>query len=299
MSHSQPPRTQNWFKNGESFVTPVHDTYPFISDFNASSLTGKSVLITGASRGIGLTTAVHFAKAGCSKIALAARSSLAETEAAVKRAAAEAQADVKILSLKLDVTSISSVQAAAEEVRNAFGNLDILINNAGYLSEFQNIGESDHLEYLKTWEINYNGLYLCTRYFLPLVLESTLKVVVNLSSVGGVVVMPGASSYQTSKFAVCRFTEFLDAEYAEKGLVAFSIHPGGVKTELALNMPEFMHAILNDTPELAADSLVWLCKEKREWLAGRFVSVTWDLEELERRKDEIVEKDLLKFRMAF
>jgi hypothetical protein len=89
----------------------------------------------------------------------------------------------------------------------------------------------------------------------------------------------------------------MDAEYGDKGLVCFAIHPGGVKTELATNMPAEMHQLLTDTPELPADTLVWLGKEHRPWLSGRYVSVTWDMEELEAKKDEIVQKDVLKFRL--
>lgn len=296
-----PSRINYWVRDGRAFVTPVQDSYPFISAHNAGSMRGKSVLITGASRGIGLTTAVRFAKAGCSMIALAARSSLAVAEAAVKQAAAEAQTDdLKILCLKVDVTSDASVQAAAEAIRSAFdGCLDILVNNAGYLSEFRRIGDSDPLEYWKTWETNVNGTYLCVRHFLPLLLASQLKIVINFTSVGAQVAFPTASSYQSTKFALCRFTEFLDVEYADQGLITFALHPGGVKTDLALGMPEWMHKLLIDTPELAADTIVWLCKERRDWIRGRFISSTWDMEQLEGRKEEIVKADLLKFRMAF
>lgn len=289
-----------WERDGDKFVTPIHDTYPFISAHNAGSMRGKSVLITGASKGIGLMMAVHFAKAGCSMIALAARSSMADAEAAVKKAAAEVKTTPKILCLKVDVASDASVKAAAEKVRATFdGRLDVLVNNAGYLSDWQKIGDSDPLEYWKTWEININGTYLCTRYFLPLLLASELKTVVNFTSAGAVVTIPTASSYQSSKFAVCRFTEFLDVEYADSGLITFGVHPGGIRTELALNMPEWMYGILTDTPELAADTVIWLCKERREWLRGRFISATWNMEELEGRKEEIVKEDKLKFRMAF
>jgi NAD(P)-dependent dehydrogenase (short-subunit alcohol dehydrogenase family) len=293
------PGIAHWVNHGNTFVAEVHDTYPFISSANGGSMRGRSVLITGASRGIGLKTAVHFASAGCSMIALAARSSLAEAQEAVKKAANEAGTDPKIIVLKLDVTSMESVQAAAEEVKNAFGQLDVLINNSGYLSAFEHIGNSDPLKYWKTWETNLNGAYLCVRYFLPLLLESHLKTVINMSSGGAQVVIPGASSYQASKFALCRFTEFLDAEYAQQGLITLALHPGGVKTELALTMPESMHDLLTDTVELAADTVVWLCKERREWLGGRFVTSTWNMEEFEGRKEEIVRDDLLKFRMAF
>lgn len=137
-----PPQQQ--LPTVQNFASLNHDTYPYIAASNAD-LRGKSMLITGASRGIGLTTAAHFATAGCSKIALAARSSLSEAEAAVKKAAAEAKhPEPQILTLRLDVTSADSVRAAAEAVEKAFGgSLDVLINNAGYLPTWEPIGNSD------------------------------------------------------------------------------------------------------------------------------------------------------------
>ncbi|PVH93134.1 putative oxidoreductase [Periconia macrospinosa] len=289
----------HWFTQGTAFVTPVHDTYPFISSYSHETLAGISALITGSSRGIGLQTAVHFAKAGCSKIAIAARSSLSDARLAVEKAAAEYGTTINILTLDLDVSSTEQTDAAAAEVKRAFGHLDILINNAGHLSEFQSIGESDPYAWWKSWETNIHGTYLCIRSFLPLLLDSARPTVINVSSAGAQVINPGASAYQGSKFALCRLTEFLDAEYGKRGLVAIALNPGGVVTSLALGMPEHMMTLLKDTVELSADTMVWLCMERREWLSGRFVTATWNMEELAKRREEIVGKDLLKFRMAF
>ena len=63
-------------------------------------------------------------------------------------------------------------------------------------------------------------------------------------------------------------------------------------------MPEYMHPSLGDTPEVAGDCLVWLTKERREWLMDRFVSVQWDMEELEAKEIQIEKRALLKFKMA-
>jgi hypothetical protein len=87
-------------------------------------------------------------------------------------------------------------------------------------------------------------------------------------------------------------------EYSDQGVVTFAIHPGGVATELALNMPEALHALLVDKPELAGDSIAWLTQDRKEWLNGRYVSVNWDLPELVSKRDEIVEGDKLKMRIV-
>ncbi|KAL7917252.1 hypothetical protein ACQKWADRAFT_307256 [Trichoderma austrokoningii] len=281
------------------YITPRRSLYPFI-DPTKTQLAGRSVLVAGASKGIGKATAIAFATAGCSKIAVAARSGLDEVTKAVKDAAAgQGHPEPSVLGLSMDVTSEESVKAAAESVAEEFSeSLDVLICNAGYLEEWFPIAESQPGEWWRSWEVNVKGTYLCHRFFIPLLLKSQIKTIINCSSIGGQRVMPGASSYQTAKFALARFTEFADKEYYQQGLIDISVHPGSVPTELALNMPEFMHKALIDPPELAAHTFVWLTKERRAWLSGRFISVCWDMEELERKKDEILQKNALKFRIV-
>ncbi|EED22355.1 oxidoreductase, short chain dehydrogenase/reductase family, putative [Talaromyces stipitatus ATCC 10500] len=273
-----------------------NDTYPAIAK---ACQQGKAVLITGASKGIGRATAISYAKAGAQTIIIAARSNLDEVEKEILAAAKETgKRSPQILKLALNVTDEKNVAEAAAKVKETVGKVDILINNAGYLEEWIPISESDPSEWWKTWEINMKGVYLVTRAILPLVLQSETKTIVNLSSVGAHMTANGASAYQTSKLAVIRFTEFIAAEYGEKGIVAFSIHPGGVFTELASKLPDYLRPKLVDTPELAGDSLAWLTQEKQEWLNGRYVSVNWDMPELIARKDEIVKEDKLKVRMV-
>lgn len=291
-------RETNWLAVA-SYVSAHKDTYPFIDPAKAD-LTGKSVLITGASRGIGKATAISFAIAGCSKILLAARSDLADVETAVKDAARKANRPQPLVhSLKVDVTSEDSVREAAETAADILGgSLDVLINNAGYLEEWKPIAESKPSEWWRTWEVNIKGTYLAVHYFMPLLLMSPTKTIINISSGGAHAVFPGASGYQTTKLALCRLTEFMDKEYHQQGLIAISLHPGAVKTELALNMPPDRVGVLTDTAELAADTLVWLCRERRDWLSGRFATVNWDMEELEQKKQDILDRNLLKFRVV-
>lgn len=89
------------------------------------------------------------------------------------------------------------MQNAAKEVERGFGEggLDVLVNNAGWLEIFKPIGESDVDEWWYTWEVNIRGLYLVTKTFLPLVLKSKEKTIVNLSSEGAHLLAPGVSAH--------------------------------------------------------------------------------------------------------
>ena len=212
---------------GIDFVqTQHHDTYPAISTSKAN-LSGKVVIITGASRGIGRATALSYAKAGASGIVVLARSDLSSLKDDLIEAAKDAgRAAPKVLGLSVDATDRTAIEKAANQVTEAFGKVDILINNAGYLEQLAHIDSSDPEEWWKTWEINVKGVYLMTKFFLPLLLKSELKTVVVVSSIGAHITMPGMSAYQTTKLAVLRLNDFLMAEYGEKGLIAFGVHPG-------------------------------------------------------------------------
>jgi NAD(P)-dependent dehydrogenase (short-subunit alcohol dehydrogenase family) len=264
-------------------------------------LTGRTVVITGASRGIGKAFAVSFTQAKASQICLIARSNLTETENAINAAAKAANLPVpKILKVKVDVTDVKSVEAAASIFAESFKDgLDILINNAGYLEPGAKLHESKPEEWWQSFEVNVKGTYLMTRSFLPFLQKKDgLKTITNITSVGAHMLIPTMSAYNNAKHTLIRLTEYLQAEYAEDGIIAFSLHPGGVSTELSRNLPEYLHDHFTETAELAADTGVWLTGTRKEWLKGVYASVLWDMKELEARKEEIVEKGLLKVRMV-
>ncbi|KAI1426499.1 putative short-chain type dehydrogenase [Xylaria sp. FL1777] len=282
----------------------VHnDTYPAI-DSTKADLSGKAVFISGATRGIGRSISVSFAKAGASMIAIGGRSSFSDTVQAMKAAAASAgKPEPKILELKFDVASQESVDAAAAEIKKTFRRLDIVVNNAaaGFVRDL--IAETDPDIWWNTMTVNIKGPYLVMRALTPLMLETGgLSTFVTISSVGSQLRNAGYSAYQTSKLAVLRLTEFLHAEYSAKGIVAFSIHPGNVPTDMTLDsegkIADGMGHIFVETPELAGDSIVYLTSEKRDWLGGRYINVTWDLPELMAKKDEIVKGDKLKVQLV-
>lgn len=215
--------------SGDDFTKTLRsEPYPAI-DSSKANLHGKYIFICGASKGIGRAIAVSYARAGASYIAIGARSELSSTEAAIKEAAiAAGKASPEVLQIKVDIANQGSVESAEQEVGKKFGRLDILVHNAGILGAPAPIAESDASAWWNTWDTNVHGPYLVTRAFLPLLLKGGDKQMVYVTSVGAWVISPGLSAYQSSKLALSRFTEFVSAEYAERGIVAFSIHPGNV-----------------------------------------------------------------------
>ena len=288
---------------GIKFTPTIHhDTYPAVNPLDSTDMVGKHVFITGASRGIGKAMAIAFAKAGASVVGIAARSDLLSVKAEIEQAALSVGRHVpRVITVTVDVLSRESLQIAVEEITPQFDNrLDILLNNAGYMETWKPVIEADPEDWWHSWEVNIKGQFLVCHALLPLLLacDSGLKTLVNISSIGAQMCSPGASAYQTARFAILRLTEILNAEYGENGLIAYCMHPGAVKTALAWKMPEQIRENLTDTPELMSSTVVFLTQRRREWLRGRYVSCTWDMPEMLAKEKEIVEKDMLKMRMV-
>ncbi|KAL8784360.1 MAG: hypothetical protein Q9213_004012 [Squamulea squamosa] len=288
---------------GTFTATLRHDTYAAIDPVNTEpGCGGKSVLITGAGKGLGRSIAISYAKAGASYIAITARS-LSKASAvcaeAVEAAKRAGKHEPQTLPLVMDVCDRGSLDATASTIGDVWGRLDILINNAAYLAPFVAVADGDEADWWHTWEVNVRGVYWVTKALLPLMLKRGDKTVINLTSTGALALTPGASAYQPSKLTVMRFTEYLMVDYVDQGLLSYSVHPASVATKLALQMPDpIVNAVCVDTPELAGDTIAWLTSERRDWLAGRYVSCNWDMTELFARQVEIVEKDLLKLKLA-
>ncbi|KAI0880212.1 oxidoreductase-like protein [Annulohypoxylon maeteangense] len=287
---------------GATFTSIIHgSSYPFI---RTAKHAGHHVLITGGARGIGRSIALSFARAGASAIAVADISeSFQQIASDIATAAKEKGYGVpQVMMTKLDVTDEDSTRQCAKMIEREFkGKLDILVNNAGFMTPALSVSESDADSWWRTMEVNLKGVYLMSKHFVPLLLSTPdgLRTMINVNSVAAHNLRPMASAYGTSKLAVLRFTEFLMVEAGSKGLLAYSVHPGAILTELAKKgMPPETLPGLSDSIDLAGDTVAWLSNERREWLAGRYISSTWDMSEVIDRKAEIVEGDKLKVRLV-
>jgi NAD(P)-dependent dehydrogenase (short-subunit alcohol dehydrogenase family) len=295
--------------SGGNFTATIHSTtYEYISPLKLD-LAGKHVLITGTAweNGIGYATATAFARAGASAIALADLHGISDDLVVkLKTAATEAgRAELVVLSCTVDIAQQESVEAMYDIVSQGFGGrLDILVNNAAHQEPYKPLLEADTDVYWRTWEVNIHGVINMTRTFLPMQLSTRagtdgLCTIINVSSSGALTARPGSGSYRSSKLAILRWTEILQLEYGDKGLLTFCVNPGAIKTEITRNESKELRDALPHRPDIAGDTIAWLAAERKEWLGGRYVHCPWDMEELMKKKDEIVEKDKLKMRMAF
>lgn len=190
-------------------------------------------------------------RAGACAIIIADLGEFGELEREIVAGAREADKSAPQVSLlNLDITNREAVETAAKNVAAEFGKLDILINNAGRFEQYLPLLESKPDSYWKTWEFNIGGTINVTRYFLPLLLQTKdgLNSIINVSSAGALTVRPGASAYRTINMELLRWTEFLDCDYREQGILAYCVHPGGLLTALGSGMPQEEHA--NKSAEL-------------------------------------------------
>ncbi|KAE8446443.1 hypothetical protein EG329_012048 [Mollisiaceae sp. DMI_Dod_QoI] len=243
---------------GFAYITPLHhDIYPSIDPTSSSlSQPEKIVLITGAGKGIGRSIALSYAHANVSCLILLSRT-LSDLSS-LKTSISTINPQIRVLTFAVDVTCPSSISKIAEEVKTKEGRLDILINNAGHSTPWVPLPESPVDDYWRTIEVNLKGPFLLLHAFLPLLKETGERTgkgtdVVNVTSIGAHAIHPGGSAYQISKFALLRLTEFVDVEFGDqavgegdgemgkgmgKGVRCFSVHPGGVKTELTAKSVE-------------------------------------------------------------
>lgn len=236
----------------------------------------KTVLITGASRGIGEATAREFADLGAN-VMLAARS---ETD--IKAIADDINANGgKAAAFACDVSDLAQVKAMIAACIATFGALDVLINNAGVLEPIEHLDGSDPAAWAKVIDININGVYYGMREALPHMKNG--GTIITIGSGAGTSALEGWSAYCTSKAAVHHLNKCLDNEERGNGIRALVLSPGTVATEMqrtikdsGVNPVSQIDWSAHIPPEWPAKALVWMCTpDADDWL-GEVISLRED-----------------------
>lgn len=236
-------------------------------DFN-----GKTVAITGASRGIGADAARVFAAAGAN-LALLARSGEALRELAEEIGG-------KVLTFACDVSDYVPVEAALAKAHREFGGLDILINNAGVIEPIARLEDAQPGDWGKLIDINLKGVFNGMRAALPLMKPAGGGTIITVSSGAAHRPLEGWSAYCASKAGAAMLTSALDLEERGNGIRAMGLSPGTVATQM---QREIKASGINPVSELAwedhipaewpARALMWMCTGDADDCIGQEVSL--------------------------
>jgi NAD(P)-dependent dehydrogenase (short-subunit alcohol dehydrogenase family) len=270
--------------------------------------------IIGAGVGIGSHIALAFAHAGATRLIIAART-LSDLHAVRDEIHASINANLQIDTQLCDMSSATSVAALASHIQSQYGRLDVVVANAAYAPPItgMKVTENEPSLIARAFDVNATGTYSVAHYFVPLLRESVahggMNMFVAIGSFAallrrGPIANPG---YAVSKMAQVRLVEYLAEQFggSEEGkeakpLLAVAVHPGGVMTDMAKgNTPDDYVKHLSDDVDLAGAWVVQLCKRREEcqWMTGRLVSAKWDFDQFMSRKNEVLQKDLLKFEL--
>ncbi|KAL4940981.1 hypothetical protein BDV06DRAFT_223583 [Aspergillus oleicola] len=296
---------------GMNFTKTIHASPNATTDPSTVRLPpGYTVVLIGAGKGIGEHAAKAYLLAKATNIIITSRTStdLDRVKKDLDNLASQIGHNATIATLAQDATKPESYKQLTQLLEHSFGGrLDTLVFCAGggpVTSLWTpNIDTTEIDEWHESMAINFTGSYYAARYLVPLMLrpESVGKTIVNISSAashfagGNITPAP----YSIGKLALNRLTQILGENYAGQGLTVVAVHPGSSATPGALGcMPESLHNILTDDQGLCGAVCVWISKQKRDWISGRYICATWDMDELEAKKDEILKDDKLKFRMV-
>lgn len=193
-------------------------------------ISGKTVLITGAGRGIGRATAIAFAKEGIN-VGLVGR-----TLENLQNVAEELKEfDVKVAIAAADVANMESITEAVESIRAELGAIDILVNNAG-ISKFGKFLDLSPEDWTNIVDVNVKGVYYTTRAVLPEMIERQTGDIINISSTAGQKGAPITSAYSASKAAVIGMSESLMLEVRKHNIRVVTLTPSTVATDMAVEL---------------------------------------------------------------
>lgn len=243
------------------------------------NFTGQVALVTGASSGLGFATAKAFAEAGA-KVVLSS-----DDEETLNTATSElAAAGHEVRAIVCDVANEADVARLIEQTIAAFGRLDMAFNNAGIQGPHEAFTATSIEAYDAVNNVNLRGVWACMKHELLQMEKQGSGVIVNCSSLGGLVGQAGRAAYHGTKHGVLGLTKSAGVEYASRGIRINAVCPGVFDTPMLANMkrskPAELEQViaaqpigrLGDSTELAA-AVLWLCSPAASFVIGTGLSV--------------------------
>ena len=260
-----------------------------MSNEHSQPLTGRAALITGGNRGLGLELSRAFVSAGAS-VMICAREGDA-LEAAGRDLSALATGGQSVVWQKCDVADFAQLSSVVERSLREFGNLQVLVNNAGVYGPFGLVEDVDWVEWVKAVEINLFGSVHAIRAVLPHFKTQRYGKIIQISGGGATNPLPRISAYAASKAAIVRLIESVAEECQEFGIDANSIAPGLLNTRLLDEVlvagpdkvgKQFYLRMLKQKEDggvpmtYAAALAVFLASAASDGITGKLISAVWD-----------------------
>jgi NAD(P)-dependent dehydrogenase (short-subunit alcohol dehydrogenase family) len=235
---------------------------------------GQVALVTGAGSGMGLATAQAFAEAGAAVV-------MADINPTTVKEAADSLSEVghRVLAVECDVSDEASVVGIVRAAVETFGRLDMAFNNAGIQVPPSDAADEAAEVFDRVNAINLRGVWACMKHELAQMRAQGSGAIVNCSSLGGLVGLPGRAAYHASKHGVLGLTSSAALEYAPRGIRINAVCPGTIATPMVTDMIDkgeldTDEAIANQPinrlgqPEEIAAAVLWLCSPGAGFVIG-------------------------------
>lgn len=242
-------------------------------------LKGQVAFVTGAASGMGLATATAFAEAGAAVV-------LTDANEAALADSAKALTDEghSILAVRCDVSDEAQVRDAVAQTVARFGRLDMAFNNAGIQSDATELADVAMADYDRMLGINLRGVFVCMKYQLAQMKVQGSGAIVNCSSLGGFVGVPGRAAYHAAKHGIHGATKSAALEYAPQGIRINVVAPGIMDTPMVADMKKaeagVIEDMMRDVPikrlgraEEVAAAVLWLCSPGASFVVGHALAV--------------------------
>lgn len=243
------------------------------------SFEGQVALVTGAAAGMGLATAQAFAAASAAVV-------LADIDEAAAAAEAEklTAAGHQAIGIGCDVGDAGQVEEAVRRTVDTFGGLHAAFNNAGVMTPTVETADADPAEFDRVTAINLRGVWTCMKHELIHMREHNGGAIVNCSSIGGLIGLPGVAIYHGAKHGVIGLTRSAALEYASRGIRINAVCPGTIDTPMVARMvaedPARMDQLIAaepigrlGRPEEIANAVLWLCSPLSSYVVGHALAV--------------------------
>lgn len=241
------------------------------------SRSGRVVVVTGGSKGIGRTVALKFAEEGAKIIIVHYDPDESSSDDILNTLA---QQGIEAESHRVDVSSYQDVQALFKEILSRFGKVDVLINNAGITRDslLMRMSEDDWDNVIR---VNLKSVFNCTQIVIRSMLKQRAGSIVNISSVVGQIGNPGQSNYSASKAGIIGFTKSVAREVSGRGITVNAVAPGFIDTEMTASLPDraknsFLQQIplgRIGKPEDVAEAVYWLSSDAANYITGQTIHV--------------------------